>query len=108
MIEIYPAVYSKGRQAELAAISIKSYPGQQPNTLEAINGKIYEYSLNRHTGRPVGTLHEVHMFVNQNTMNDDYRIICSNGEIIVRHEEVKFIVVKATVSRSPIYGPLIK
>lgn len=101
MINLYPASYSKGKQVELSALAIKSYPLQKPNTLEAMDGKVYEFTLYSDGRPPVGTLHEIHEFVNKTAPNDEYHIICSNGQVIVKYVEGSFIVKRATVIRNP-------
>ena len=100
MINLYPAPYSKGQEVELVSLSIKSYPGQKANTVEAINGKAYEYSINATTRRPVGCLAEIHNFVYKQMRHDNrYKIVCSNGFAIIRYEDGVFVLEKAIVNR---------
>ena len=105
MIIIYPVSYSKFRNAEAAAKSIVEFPEQKPNTTEAIRWA-GEYSLNKETLRPVGTLHEIREFVIDSIIEHDrFLISCINGEVIVQYGAKGFIVEKCTVVREAQSAP---
>ena len=95
MIEIYPMT---PRAAETIAMTITKYPEQKPNTREAFDRLVFDYSLSQNR-RPVGTLSEIHEFVNNTMQNNNYKIMCSNGVMFLHYNDNKFIIDKTVVSR---------